>query len=689
VTASVTAGDAGEAGAAADIRAPGTSPDGVRLARLRAGRGDEVLFLMPGLEGVLDELGPLVTACTGPQEIYAVAPLPEDAQHRPVADVERMAELVVAAIRRIQPSGPYRLGGYSFGGLVTLEAARQFRAAGENVEALFLIDAVYDERYWPRGIWLLALLRRTAWQLSRIVRMPPARAVGELRRRGRRLVRRVMRRTSVAPESLHAEADDTTTLARAYAALGTYRPRHYDGVITLIAPSVDRHFGCDTVRLWDRYATQIEVWRVGGDHLSMMHEPASAAAVAGLIDHRLATRRAGWAGLQPAPGFERPMILTTMRWFSAARLAHALTEAGFAVSACRPAGHPLESVDGLTSDRRLHRMRQLSSLATAIRLARPDIILPDDERALALLRRLYARTRSTDPETAAVISRSLGDIDGWPLITSRAALLGEARRLDIPAPATEVVDDADALRNWVADHGLPFVLKTDGSWGGRGVAVIGEAAHIRGAWRVVFSPGLPRALKRLLVNLEAGPMAAWVMRRHPVVNAQQFVEGREAIVTAACVHGDVEALVCLEVVAASEARGPASVVRIIDHPGMAEAARRLVARLGLHGFCGFDFIITEAGDARLLELNPRVTPTSYLLVEGDCRSGRTIVLFPGPATGGEPGTAESRVLDVPVRAPSLARRGERIAAHERHLVTRVARGLRQKLPARLTGQHVR
>src|SRR5262249_9006809 len=76
------------------------------------------------------------------------------------------------------------------------------------------------------------------------------------------------------------------------------------------------------------------------------------------------------------------------------------------------------------------------------------------------------------------------------------------------------------------------------------------------------------------------------------------------------------------------------VVRIIDHPGMAEAARRLVGRFGLSGFCGFDFILTETGEAQLLELNPRATPTCYLLVEGDFQRSRTIALFPADVIRG-------------------------------------------------------
>ena len=193
-------------------------------------------------------------------------------------------------------------------------------------------------------------------------------------------------------------------------------------------------------------------------------------------------------------------------------------------------------------------------------------------------------------------------------------------------------------------------------------------------------PGLPRALKRAMFDQELDSLVARLRRERPVVNAQQFCAGREAIVTAACVDGKVEALVCLEVVQASEARGPASVVRIIDHPEMAETARQLVRLFGLSGFCGFDFILTDFGGAQLLELNPRVTPTCHLLVEGDYLHNQLVVLFPfelmrDPA----PGVAVSDVLDVPARAPLLVKHGTRLAARRHRPLPRAVRRMKQKV----------
>jgi thioesterase domain-containing protein len=679
MTATVAADDAHRTGG---VAAPPTGPahDDVRLEHLRAGQTGEILFLVPGLEGDPTELAALASALIGPQDVYAVAPS-STMELPPGSGLEHMAELMVAAVRRLQPSGPFRLGGYSFGGLLALEMAQQLRTAGEPVEALFLIEAIYDERYWPRGIWARALIRRTGRHLLRIARMRPTKAIGEAGRRGVRLIQRLLRRTNDARDPLPAQSDASSMAGRAYSAITRYRPRVYDGSMVLIASSNNRQFGCDTVPLWSGYARHLQVERIEGDHLSVMHSPESAATVANVIDHRLAIRRETWAGLRPMPGFERPMILTTMRWFAVARLAHALAEAGFSVSACRPRAHALEVIDGLTSDCRLHRMSRMRSLAAAIRQAKPDIILPDDERALVLLRRLYARTQHTDPELAELIARSLGNKQCWPSITSRTGLVKEAHALSVSAPATAVIDNLLALRAWVAERNLPVVLKTDGSWGGQGVAIVREAIQLNKVWRSISDPPrLARALKRLVFDREAGPISIWARRARPIVNVQRFVEGRDAIATVACLDGEVHQLICLEVVQTSEARGPATVVRIIDNPAMAEAARRLVQRFGLSGFCGFDFMITDDGEALVLELNPRVTPTCHLLVERDHQSYQTIALFPAELMrSAKTTTTTSAVLDLPVRAPLLIQRGERMAAKRHRRLPQMARRFKRAL----------
>jgi thioesterase domain-containing protein len=55
--------------------------------------------------------------------------------------VEAIASRYLAEVRAAQRSGPYLLGGWSFGGLVAFEMAQQLRAAGETTALLALIDS--------------------------------------------------------------------------------------------------------------------------------------------------------------------------------------------------------------------------------------------------------------------------------------------------------------------------------------------------------------------------------------------------------------------------------------------------------------------------------------------------------------------------------------------------------------------
>lgn len=54
--------------------------------------------------------------------------------------VEELAAVHVSEIVEIQPAGPYRIAGFSFGGVIALEIAHQLRAAGHEIELLFLLD---------------------------------------------------------------------------------------------------------------------------------------------------------------------------------------------------------------------------------------------------------------------------------------------------------------------------------------------------------------------------------------------------------------------------------------------------------------------------------------------------------------------------------------------------------------------
>src|SRR5262249_14363935 len=60
----------------------------------------------------------------------------------PLTDLREMAACYVAAVRKLQPQGPYRLAGWSMGGVAAYEMARQLAEQGETVHVLALIDTL-------------------------------------------------------------------------------------------------------------------------------------------------------------------------------------------------------------------------------------------------------------------------------------------------------------------------------------------------------------------------------------------------------------------------------------------------------------------------------------------------------------------------------------------------------------------
>src|SRR5204862_544143 len=56
------------------------------------------------------------------------------------ATLELLAAQYLDEVRGVQPRGPYHLGGYSFGGTVAFEMARQLHTRGEAVGELVVLD---------------------------------------------------------------------------------------------------------------------------------------------------------------------------------------------------------------------------------------------------------------------------------------------------------------------------------------------------------------------------------------------------------------------------------------------------------------------------------------------------------------------------------------------------------------------
>jgi len=98
------------------------------------------LFLAHPACGVVFPYFDLVRELGVDQPVYAFQAVGLDGQMEPDETVEEMSARYVADMKSVQPKGPYRIGGFSFGCYITYEMTRQLLEMGEEVDFVGLID---------------------------------------------------------------------------------------------------------------------------------------------------------------------------------------------------------------------------------------------------------------------------------------------------------------------------------------------------------------------------------------------------------------------------------------------------------------------------------------------------------------------------------------------------------------------
>jgi thioesterase domain-containing protein len=236
------------------------------------------------------------------------------------ASVDRLADRYLEDVRAWQPSGPYALGGASFGGLVAYEMARRLRAAGEAVPVLMLFDSELPTLGLSPVVRALSRvpgfrtgvyprLRRAYSHGRTIVRGGPRAYAAWLRRGGMRgLVTPSWRRDVPAGDVL------LDGLARVRVAneraLADYIPRRYDGPLLYcrardVTPSAD-----DTRGRWAELCAGTAYREVPGTHHTMLlppHVEALAVIVREALDQLARSSASGATRLRPRPHPPTPL----------------------------------------------------------------------------------------------------------------------------------------------------------------------------------------------------------------------------------------------------------------------------------------------------------------------------------------------------------------------------------------------
>jgi acetoacetyl-CoA synthetase len=254
-------------------------------------RGDGApLFVVHGIGGTVIELSRLGKEIRGNGPVYAVQAKGLDGREEPLTTVEGMADYYLAAIREIQPEGPYLLSGYSFGGLVAVEMARRLKQQQQDIGLLLLIDAYAHPHTWPLRTRVSVLARRLMDRGAELRRQPWRATIQYGVQKCRNFVRHRTRAQSGATpgKTVRRWLRQLTInlppeLRRVYSAseeaLDTYVPRFYPGKITFLkAETPDTVFPSNPLPIWAPLAEEFELHSVPGDHLRLVTQHAESTA---------------------------------------------------------------------------------------------------------------------------------------------------------------------------------------------------------------------------------------------------------------------------------------------------------------------------------------------------------------------------------------------------------------------------
>lgn len=111
------------------------------MVRLTTAGSKPPFFLMHSHGGNILEYHPLARLLGQDRPIYALQSRGLDGSPIGEPTVEDLTDHYLKEIRAIQPTGPYFMGGYCFGGYLALEAAQRLRVAGQAVGLIVMINS--------------------------------------------------------------------------------------------------------------------------------------------------------------------------------------------------------------------------------------------------------------------------------------------------------------------------------------------------------------------------------------------------------------------------------------------------------------------------------------------------------------------------------------------------------------------
>ncbi|HME72072.1 MAG TPA: alpha/beta fold hydrolase, partial [Myxococcota bacterium] len=241
-------------------------PRGARPPLFCVHPGGGTAFCYASLTGYLGEEQPL----------YGLQAVGSHGEEAPLTRVEEMAARYIAEMRTVQSRGPYRLCGWSFGGIIAFEMGRQLCEQGEEVAPLFLIDSCAPALFSDEPLDEVEFIQTmaTVWRAS-----IPETMVEELRQldppqRPHRFVE-AAREMQAWPSGFDpARIEGLWEVYRANMQAGSrYDPSPWPATIRLLCAEPGEALESPPTLGWDTLAATVDTRSVPGKHEVLLDEP--------------------------------------------------------------------------------------------------------------------------------------------------------------------------------------------------------------------------------------------------------------------------------------------------------------------------------------------------------------------------------------------------------------------------------
>lgn len=263
----------------ADMVPPIATPTLDRAANLslvtiqRGSPARRPFFCVHGAGGNVLNFRDLASHLDPKQPFYALQARGVDGNTTPHASLQAMARDYLVEIRRVQPEGPYILGGYSGGGVVAFEMAKQLQGQAERVSRLVLLDT-FVPGLSPQRTSLQERVTRLVNEGTPYLRKAAEWAIE--RRLRDRIDRRKLNDALERGGTVPFELRDLWLTLNFQQRSSEYVMSTYQGPTVLFrAEKIDPYFAYVGERLgWEKWLPHgLELVVVPGDHDSLVLEP--------------------------------------------------------------------------------------------------------------------------------------------------------------------------------------------------------------------------------------------------------------------------------------------------------------------------------------------------------------------------------------------------------------------------------